>query len=134
MNIVSIPVPAAQTFDFTVPGVEGVHHIPLMEYLPKRLVREYLDMQRLDDEQERGVAASDWMDKVFAAYCPELDLDDRPLSLTQAIMQAWGDASNKGIDLGESAGSSGSATSTAAPSTTTSSSSPDAPSMTSPTV
>lgn len=132
MNIVNIAVPQVQTFDFTVPGVDGVHHIPLMEYLPKRLVRAYLDLQSIDDEQARGTAADDWMSSVFALYCPELDLDDRPLSFTQAIMSAWGDASND--DLGESQGSSVSATSTGAPSTTTSSPAPDTPSMISPTV
>lgn len=129
--VVTITVPEIRTFEFTIPGVPGVHTLPMQEGLSKKLARKYAAVQ---DAADQNTAALDWLDELFRTYCPELNLDDMPMSVTQAIMQAWTDASQGDVTMGESASSSASATSTPAASTTISSSVQDAPSAISPTV
>ncbi|KAA8832615.1 hypothetical protein [Bifidobacterium tissieri] len=122
--VVNIMVPETRYFEFTIPGVDGVHRLPTQDSLTKKLAREYSEVLHAED---KDLAAMDWMDKLFATYCPELSLDDRPMNVTKAIMEAWTSASE--TDLGESQGSSDSATSTPQQSTTISSPAPDTPSQ-----
>ncbi|MBW3077688.1 hypothetical protein [Bifidobacterium simiiventris] len=130
MDIVNIPIPTPQEFRFTLGDDKTVHAMPLMNYMPKRLVTRLGDIQAIADENEKGSKAQEWLENVFGEYCPELDLDDQPLSVFQAVMQAWQEASGD-ITLGESSASTGSAGNTRGHSTTISSPSPDTGSKTS---
>ncbi|OXM99876.1 hypothetical protein [Bifidobacterium vansinderenii] len=122
--VVNIVIPETRWFEFTLPGVDGVHRLPMQEGLSKKLARAYAAVPAAPDPD---TAAMDWMDKVFSTYCPELNLDDMPMSVTRALMEAW--TSSSETDLGESPSSSDSATSTPQQSTTISSLAPDTPSQ-----
>lgn len=128
MTVTTIPVPSARTFDFTLPGVPGVHSLPLMEYLPRKLVRKYMGIGSITDQAEAAVQSNAMMDELFSRYCPELDLDEQPMAVSKAIIDAWGEASNRDVTMGESSASSDSATSTGEPLNTTSSPARDMPS------
>lgn len=129
MEIINIPIPEVQQFNFTLGTDKTVYSIPLLQYLPKHIVDALVEVQRIEDENLQADKSERWLESLLHTYCPKLDIDQQPLSVFKALFEAWQNASN--LTVGESPASADSTTNTQGHSNTISSHEPDTSSPTS---
>jgi hypothetical protein len=96
-------------FEFQMPGSKKLYSVPLLQYIPPRLV---IDLQKVDDSKPDTVI--DFIQKLFKAVSPKEDIlalfDDEDQFTDWFV--AWQEAST--VQLGESSASAASSRSAGA--------------------
>ena len=85
-------------FAFKIEGDNKLYKLPLMQYLPIKIVRDLGHISAKEDGDEKNIEMLDFMIDILDRYTPGLT-DDLTQSDMGTIFEAWSDASE--TNMGE---------------------------------
>lgn len=97
-HINNIKLDSHHDFAFKIEGDNKLYNLPLMQYLPIKIVRDLGHISAKEDGDEKNIEMLDFMIAILDRYAPGLT-DDLTQSDMGTIFEAWSDASE--TNMGE---------------------------------
>lgn len=94
----SIKLDKHQEFAFKIDGDKTLYKLPLMQYLPIKVIRDLGHISAEDDGEKKNIEMLDFMIDILDRYAPGLT-DNLTQSDMGTIFEAWSDASE--TNMGE---------------------------------